>query len=153
MGRETVMREDAVTKSDLEDFVGYNLKRAYVIVQNDFREALGHDGLAPRVFSALSLVVQFPEITQSALARRLGIERSGLVAIIDELESRQYLGRTTVPGDRRIQALVPTEDGRKAYEHALQVVRDHEAALLRNLSLSERAQLITLLQKIRRQGE
>mgnify|MGYP001602657296 CR=1 FL=1 len=72
---------------DLDDLVGYNLKRAYVIVQSDFRAALGRDGLSPRVFSALSLVVQFPNITQSELARMLGIERSGLVAIVDDLKA------------------------------------------------------------------
>jgi len=42
--------------SDLEGLVGYNLKRAYVIVQSDFRHALGKDGLSARSFSALSLV-------------------------------------------------------------------------------------------------
>lgn len=135
--------------SDLEEFVGYNLKRAYVIVQEDFRAAVGKDGLGPRVFSALSLVVQFPNITQSKLARKLGIERSGLVAIIDELEKRAFLSRTTVPGDRRVQALVPTDEGIKAYRASQNVLRDHENALLSNMTAEEKQTLIRLLRKIR----
>lgn len=139
--------------SDLEELVGYNLKRAYVVVQNDFRAALGGDGLSARVFSALSLTVQFPHITQSKLARKLGIERSGLVAIVDELEQLGYLQRTNVPGDRRVQALVATDSGIAAYQGALNTVRAHEAALLGHFSQAEMDTLIGLLKKIRVQGE
>lgn len=135
--------------SDLEGFIGYNLKRAYVIVQADFRRALGEDGLAPRVFSALNLVVQFPNITQSGLARMLGIERSGLVAIIDELEDRGYIQRTNVPGDRRVHALIATKSGSEANAELHASVRAHEDVLLSHLTADERETLITLLQKIR----
>lgn len=150
---QDVDRGDEHAISDLEQFVGYNLKRAYVIVQNDFRDALGQDSMAPRVFSALSLVVQFPHISQSKLARRLGIERSGLVAIVDELEGLAYLSRATVPGDRRVQALVPTQKGRTAYAEALATVRAHEKALLADLTAEEQRTLISLLRKIRLTGE
>ncbi|SFR12678.1 MarR family winged helix-turn-helix transcriptional regulator [Poseidonocella sedimentorum] len=135
--------------SVLETLIGYNLKRAYVIVQADFREALGQDGLGPRAFSALSFVVQFPEITQSALARKLGIERSGLVAIVDDLERRGFLRRTAVPGDRRSHALVATHVGQAALRSAQDAVRAHEAALLAHMTEQEREMLITLLRKIR----
>jgi DNA-binding MarR family transcriptional regulator len=144
--------EDAVIEPDqphLEEFIGYNLKRAYMIVLADFRRALGDEGMAPRQFSALSLVVQFPNITQSGLARMLGIERSGLVALVDELEARGFLGRTHVPGDRRVQALVATPAGQRACEEALAAVRAHEAALLSVLSAEEKETLAALLKKIR----
>jgi DNA-binding MarR family transcriptional regulator len=144
--------EDVVIEPDqphLEEFIGYNLKRAYMIVLADFRRALGDEGMAPRQFSALSLVVQFPNITQSGLARMLGIERSGLVALVDELEGRGFLGRTHVPGDRRVQALVATPAGRRACQEALDAVRAHEAQLLSVLSAEEKETLAALLKKIR----
>lgn len=145
--------ETLVETPDLEEFIGYNLKRAYVIVQADFRRALGEDGFAPRVFSALSLVVQYPNVTQSGLARMLGIERSGLVAIVDELEGRGLLKRTNVPGDRRVQALVPTQKGKTVYAEARATVRAHEEQLLSNLSTDEKTTLMALLAKIRANGE
>ena len=144
---------EEMAASDLEELIGYNLKRAYIIVQNDFREALGANGLSARVFSALSLTVRFPNITQAELARILGIERSGLVAIVDELEARGYLQRTSVPGDRRVQALVPTGEGKDAYDAALERVRTHEAQLFQGLSRDEVETLVGLLKKIRRAGE
>ena len=133
----------------LEELIGYNLKRAYVIFHTDFREALGDDGLSQRAFSALSLVVQIPNITQSEVARRLGIERSGLVAIVDDLERRGFLQRGRVPGDRRVQALLATDTGRRAFAEAVAAVRAHEEKVLAGLSKAERAQLLTLLRKIR----
>ncbi len=134
---------------ELEDLIGYNLKRAYIVVQADFREAVGEDGLSARVFSALSLIVKFPNITQSELARMMGIERSGLVAIVDELEGHGYLQRTSVPGDRRVQALVPTDQGRVAYAEAIAVVSAHEQRLLSAMTEKEQATLLSLLRKIR----
>ena len=135
--------------SDLEELIGYNLKRAYVIVRADFRDALGENGLSARVFAALSLTVEYPNITQSELARLMGIERSGLVAIIDELEQKNFVRRAPVPGDRRVQALVPTKSGRLAYFEAIEIVRAHEKRLFANLSEAERASLLAILKKIR----
>lgn len=137
----------------LEGFIGYNLKRAYMILQQDFRRTLGDDGFAPRVFSTLALVVQFPNISQSGLARMLGIERSGLVAIVDELEGRGLLARTNVPGDRRVQALVATEAGVAAHGEAHSAVRAHEDRMLSGLDTAEKQALMEILKKIRAMEE
>jgi DNA-binding MarR family transcriptional regulator len=139
--------------SDLEGLIGYNMKRAYVTIQKDFRAALGEGGLAPRTFSALSLVVDFPNLSQSELARMIGIERSGLVAIIDELERRGFLMRNTVPGDRRVQALSPTIGGIRAYRATLRTVQAHEDRLLADLTATEKETLMDLLKKIRMTDE
>jgi DNA-binding MarR family transcriptional regulator len=141
---------DGTETTDIESLIGYNLKRAYIVVQTDFKAALGEDGLSARVFSALSFVVNKPNITQSELARRLGIERSGLVAIVDELEELGYLKRAPVPGDRRVQALVPTPAGETAFAAAMRTVAEHENQLFRDITSSERAQLLALLGKIRK---
>ena len=135
--------------SDLEALVGYNLKRAYVLVQEDFRRTLGEAGPSARVFAALSLTVQSPGITQSELARNLGIERSALVAIVDDLEARGFLQRTTVPSDRRVQALMPTPRGNAAYAEAKRAVEAHEERILAPLSHEERMTLVRLLRKLR----
>jgi DNA-binding MarR family transcriptional regulator len=151
--RKARTTEAGQSEMALESLVGYNLKRAYVVLQSDYRAVMGDHGLSPRVFSALTFVVETPNLTQSDLARRLGIERSGLVAIVDELEGRGYLRRVAVPQDRRIQALSPTEAGVQAYEVALELVHDHENRVLHMLNTEEREQLVHLLKKIREKGE
>ena len=143
------MTETSTQVPSLERLIGYNLKRAYMVVQADYRAALGEEALAPRVFSALTFVVQFPQISQSDLARRLGIERSGLVAIVNELEQRGFLRRRDVPGDRRVQALEATEEGRCACHDAMVRVQAHEDRLLSMLTDAEKTTLIDLLGRIR----
>ena len=140
-------------KAPLEDLVGYNLKRAYVVLQADYRATIAADGLSPRVFAALAMVIDRPGITQSALARQLGIERSGLVAIIDSLQDRRYLTRAAVPGDRRVQALYPTPEGENACSAALRDIQSHEARMLEMLTADEQADLLHLLRKIRAGAE
>lgn len=135
--------------SDLDSLIGYNMKRAYMIIQNDFRRIMKEDGFSASLFSALALVVQYPQISQSKLARMLGMERSGLVAIIDDLEKRGYVARATVPGDRRVYALAPLEAGLAAYREALAKIKAHEDKLLGALSKGEQQILVELLRKIR----
>ncbi len=134
---------------DLDDLLGYSLKRAYMILQADFRAALGEGGMAPRVFSALALVCAHADITQSELARMLGIERSGLVAIVDDLQAEGLIRRVPVPRDRRVQALVPTEAGRAAAAEIHAAVKASEDRLMAGFSAAERQTLAGLLQRIR----
>lgn len=133
----------------LDSLLGYNLKRAYILVQADFRAAMEDEDLTARAFTALSLVAAHPGISQSDLARRMGVERSGLVAIVDGLEGRGYVGRAAVPGDRRVQALSVTEAGAAAHARATQKVRAHEARFFAEFSEEERRALLTLLGRIR----
>jgi DNA-binding MarR family transcriptional regulator len=146
-GVEDVLVAEAV--SDLETLVGYNLKRAYIVMHDDFQKALSEERLAPRVFAALSLVVQYPRETQSELARRLGIERSGLVALVDDLERRGLLRRATVTGDRRLQALVATDEGIRVQARAHSKVEAHERALLSGFTEPEKRRLLEMLRRIR----
>ena len=137
-----------ILHSDLEALLGYNLKRAHIIAKDDFNKSLGPNGLAPREFALLSLVVAFPQITQSELARMLSIERSGLVAIVDKLEDADFLKRVVVPNDRRVQALVATEHGAKTYFIMHKLVVAHQERLLADFTDNEKAELMRLLQKI-----
>jgi len=126
--------ETASVVSDLETLIGYNMKRAYVAIQKDYRAELGDGGLVPRSFSALWLVVFHPNISQSSLARMLGTERSGLVAIIDDLEKRKFRTRSHVPGDRRVQELIATAQGQKVYQSTLETAKANEATLQAKLT-------------------
>ena len=150
--RPRIVASNDLKTYDLEELVGYNLKRAYIVAKEDFREAMGKDGLSARVFSALSLTHDHPNITQSELARIMGVERSGLVAIVDELEAKGWLLRVRVPTDRRVQALVLTEAGRLLYRETIEAVRAHEDSLFSNMTEAEKQQLLSLLKKIRRRG-
>jgi len=133
----------------LDGFIGYTLKRAYILVQEDFRRAVEDEGLSTRTFSALSIVVQYPNISQAEVARMLGVDRSGMVAITDDLQARGYLIRRASTQDRRVQALIPTAQGQAACARTRVKVQDHEDRLFAHFSPDEQQMLVGLLRKIR----
>jgi DNA-binding MarR family transcriptional regulator len=137
-----------VAQNDLLDLVGYNMKRAYMRIYQDFADALSTLDLRQRTFSVLSLVVENPDISQSEVARSLGIERSGTVVIVDELEGRDLIRRDKVPGDRRAYALGATAEGKALYRAALKRIMEHENTLLAGFTQADRAALNRLLQRI-----
>ncbi|MGI9452731.1 MAG: MarR family winged helix-turn-helix transcriptional regulator [Geminicoccaceae bacterium] len=151
---KTMSRLDTRREGELLDnLVGYNLKHAYMIFQDDFRKTLGESRLTPRAFAVLMLIAQIPNVTQSAISRHLGIERSGLVAIIDDLEQRGLVLRVAVPGDRRVQALALTDKGERSHAQSTEAVRDHEERLLAAFTREERQTLLDLLRRLRKWEE
>lgn len=137
-----------VEHNDLLNLVGYNMKRAYMRIYQDFSDALKELDLRQRTFSVLSLVIENPGISQSEVARTLGIERSGTVVIVDELERRDVIQRDKVPGDRRSYALRPTSAGKGLYRKAVERIQKHEDKLMAGFSDAERQSLNQLLQRI-----
>jgi DNA-binding MarR family transcriptional regulator len=137
-----------IGQGDLLGLIGYNMKRAYMRIYADFTATLDELDLRQRTFSVLSLVVENPDLSQSDVARTLGIERSGTVVIVDELEGRDLIRRDKVPGDRRAYALHATAAGQALYREALQRIENHEDAMLKNLTAVERNTLRDLLTRI-----
>jgi DNA-binding MarR family transcriptional regulator len=140
----------SVSDASLRKFAGYNIRRASNVIQADLAAVLEPFGLRMITFSALVLVVDNPNLTQSQLAGALAIERSNLVVVVDELESRDFIVRNPVPNDRRAYALTATLAGRRRCEKVSEAVRDHEARLLAGLTAAERDGLAALLARIER---
>ena len=143
----------AVTKvSDdiLRGFLGYNLKRAFNVVQADLLQTLKPFELRMLTFSALALIVENPGLRQSQLATAMDIERPNLVVIIDELEQRELITRNRVPTDRRAYGLKATLAGRQLLEKAVAAVKEHEEALLRDIDAETRATVAAAMRAIQR---
>jgi DNA-binding MarR family transcriptional regulator len=87
-------------------------------------------------------------LSQQALSRALGIHRSALVALVDDLEHRGLAERRRDPVDRRAYALYLTPQGRELLAELERAADDDEAELLTVLDASERSQLISLLQRV-----
>jgi DNA-binding MarR family transcriptional regulator len=127
--------DGTATASDalLRRFIGYNMKRAYMQVQEDVAETLAPFGLRIGTFSALAVVIESPGISQTQLSQVLNIKRSGVVVVVDELEGAGVLERARVEGDRRAYSLRVTPDGERLWRKAERAVRQHERALFSGL--------------------
>lgn len=138
--------------SGLRRFVGYSMKRAYLIIENDLNRILATRGLRITTFSALSIIINNPDLTQTQLADALNIERSSCVVVVDTLENMDLITRNKVVGDRRTYALRPTLSGLNFMKRLQAEVDAHEARLLASLTEEEKQSLTSILEKIERAG-
>lgn len=134
----------------LRQLVGYTMKRTTNVMQADAARVLEPLGLRITTFSALSVICDTPDVTQSQLAASLNMERSNTVLIIDALEEAGLIGRHRVLSDRRSFALRATLAGMKRRRAAVAALEAHEDDMLADLSAQERATLVALLRRIGR---
>jgi DNA-binding MarR family transcriptional regulator len=130
------------------DSVGFMLSTLGHAVSRRFVHALQPLELHPREFAVLRAVRANDGQSQQALAARLHIPPSRMVAIVDELESRGLVERRPDPGDRRVRALYVTTRGQTLLEDAFDLVVQNERAITDVLDADERAQLLALLNRI-----
>ena len=139
---------NVIDDATLRGFVGYNMKRAYMSLQNDLLAVLDEFDLRLSSFSALVLIADNPDMTQSQLAAALNIEPSGVVLLVDDLESRELITRNKVPGDRRTYALRVTLAGARLRDKAIAEIHAHEDRFLGKMTADQRTTLIDLLNRI-----
>lgn len=135
----------------LPTLLGYMLRRAQSAVFADFAATFQGAGasLTPGEFGLLVLVARNTGLSQMALARALGIDRSTLVPILDRLQARDLLVRRRSPTDGRTHALELTPAGAKELARFTTLVRVHEKRIASRLSTAETQMLIGLLEKVR----
>lgn len=100
------------------------------------------------LIGVLRAIADDPGTSQQALAHRLDILPSRVVALVDELEERGLVRRERHPSDRRSHALRMTETGAQVREKLGVVGAEHNDRLLAALTDEERATLTALLAKI-----
>lgn len=127
--------------------LGYRLRRAWYRAALSFAGALEGMGLRQVPFGILSVVAANPGIKQGAVAEALGIQRSNMVALVNELQERGWLERTPDPADRRAVTLRLTADGAQRFDEAVRRIRAHEARLLKALGHGEAERLEELLRR------
>jgi len=135
----------------LPSLLGYVLRRTQSAVFADFAATFAEAGeaLTPGEFGLLVLVERNAGLSQMALARALGIDRSTLVPILNRLQARGLLVRRSSPTDGRTHALGLTPDGGQALAKFARLVKAHEKRIASGLSASEARRLIELLEKVR----
>ncbi len=128
--------------------IGYAIRRAQMRIYEDFYAALADLDMTPTRFTLLLLIRENPGIRSVDLARVLGVARSGMVRLIDDLEQRGLISREIYQRDRRNHALALTPNGLRHLVRADKAVAQHEAKVTANLSDSERTKLLQLLWRV-----
>jgi DNA-binding MarR family transcriptional regulator len=132
----------------LTGLVGFHLRQAQIAVFRDFAATMGPLGVSPGLFAVLVLIESNSGLKQSELAKAVHLDRSTVVAVVDNLERRGLVERRAVANDRRSNALRLTAAGVTLLRKLKRRVAGHERRLARDLDAAERATLVALLQRI-----
>lgn len=108
---------------------------------------LGDFPHGPRGYQTLFEVVSGRQPSQLALAKHLGIDRTVMTYLIDDLVAADLVERRPNPGDRRQRRVVATEKGRQALATLCNRVTEAENAVLAALDPQERELFRRLLLK------
>jgi DNA-binding MarR family transcriptional regulator len=133
---------------DLSLRAGFLLAQLGAHAHRRFAERLAALDLHPRHFGMLSHLAASEGQSQQALSVALGIHRSAVVVLVDDLEERGLAERRRDPVDRRAYTLYLTQPGRDLLADLERMAWEQEAELLTALDESERSQLISLLQRV-----
>lgn len=139
---------DQVDTRYLESLVGYNARRAALVIIDAFLRNMAVYGLRPVDFSVLSLIAHNPGITSRQLCATLNIQPPNLVGMINHLQRRDLITRRPHPHDGRAMGLHLTAAGRKLSKQAEATAAELEESATARLSATERATLMQLLRKI-----
>jgi DNA-binding MarR family transcriptional regulator len=110
--------------------------------------ALAPLGIDTREWAALICLDDQRPMSQAEIAQRAGIDRTTMVAVVDELQEKGLVRRRPHRDDRRKNAVELTTAGRDIRQRAARQVDDCERRFLAELSQPEAQQLKSALQAV-----
>jgi DNA-binding MarR family transcriptional regulator len=132
----------------LAERLGPLLGRAHEAHRRHSLEALAPLGLGVKSVGALTVLQAAGPLSQRRLAERQGIDRTTMVAVVDELERLGAVERRKDPADRRANALYITPRGRRLLTRARTAVAGAEEAFLAPLPPAEQQRLRAALRRL-----
>jgi DNA-binding MarR family transcriptional regulator len=137
----------AVDLAELNDRVGYFLRRLQVAIFKDFIRTLAPVDVRPAQYSVLVLIAANPGRSQAAIGKALDIERARLARMLHELERRRWIERRASSGDGRSHSLYLTAAGGEAMGRIRRLAARHERQMVKLIGPRLRNLLLGKLRK------
>lgn len=146
---EETARAYAQTYGRLSTNLGFLAGRLLRLSMREADAVLEDLGLAtPPRYSLLELAVHTGGINQRELAKRLRMDPSGIVALVDELSGLGLVQRNPDPSDRRRVLITGTPAGRALVDVASARLEAAYQAVLERLPVEDRAPFLRSLQAL-----
>lgn len=139
---------DEQTPSALTQLPSWLLTQTAAQAQRIVSDTFAAAGARAYHFRLLATLMEFGPASQAALGRRSCIDRSDVVAALNELETDGYVERAPDPDDGRRNIITITTTGRRHYKRLTTVVGKAQDEIFAPLSATDRARLTTILGKL-----
>ncbi len=144
----TELSDDEGLPPALSERLGYLLGQAHLAHRRIAEVPLARLRLGVKEFGALMVLADEGPLSQQRLGVRMRVDRTTMVAVVDELERRGFVERERNRKDRRAYALRATSQGRRVLGHANEVAERAEAEFLAPISVADRMRLKELLRRL-----
>ena len=144
---ESTVSTHPATDPPVTEFAGQLLFRLWRASHTHAADVLASVGLTTALFALLNVINAREGAIQQELGATLGIDRSTMVSLIDELESTGLARRRPSVTDRRAREIVITPKGRRILKQARDLLSRAEDEVLGGLSADERRELLALLRR------
>jgi MarR family transcriptional regulator, lower aerobic nicotinate degradation pathway regulator len=145
-------REPGPVPEPILRWIGFAMLRAHERMWKGVERALEPLGIrGPHLYIMQVLDTDGP-MSQVALTRRLPIDRTTMVHMIDDLEQMGLVERNKHPKDRRVNCVCLAPHGQEVLAQGYQRLHESEVEFLSCLSPEERAQLRSLLLRVAGEG-
>ena len=128
--------------------VGHLLRRAYQFALENSGRAFDDLGITPRQAGALWEIHVLGPLSQRELGERIGMDAPNVHALISRLERKGLVEVATDPRDPRRKQLTLTTAARDIADQLPERARQAEDSTLLALPAKERAELISLLERV-----
>ena len=135
-------------RPDIESHLGYWLRRVSNHVSGAFAQALEAKHASVAEWVVISRIGVQPGITPGEIAEALELTRGAVSKIIDKLEAKKWITRSTKPEDSRVQLLSPTRSGIRILPQLAKIADENDREFFAVLDSAESATLRRLLGKL-----
>jgi DNA-binding MarR family transcriptional regulator len=139
---------EPVDYGPLADWVGFNLRMAQAAAFQAFSRLAKEIGTRPGRFATLMLIGRNPGISQTALSRANGRDKSSLTPVLNDLARRGLVIRRRTRADQRTYRLSLTPAGRRLLAELTRCAREHERKLDRIIGAKEQKTFVGVLKRI-----
>jgi len=129
------------------EFAGQLFFRLWRATHTRTAELLGSVGLTPALFAVLNVIGAREGAIQQELGLALGVDRSTMVSLIDQLEAAGLARRRPSATDRRAREIAITPKGRRLLQRARGLISQVEDEVLAGLTTEQRSKLLALLRR------
>ncbi len=140
--------DDVAPTTPVRDRFGWLLKHARERLATLTATALEPWGINGRELAVLAAVADGEPSSQVDAAVRLGIDRTTMVALIDDLEAKGLVERHPDPADRRRNIVALTTTGRDTFDGASRATDEVERSFLAPIPERDRERFRAMLRAL-----
>ncbi|MFF0338647.1 MarR family winged helix-turn-helix transcriptional regulator [Kribbella sp. NPDC004875] len=139
---------DEQTPNALAQLPSWLLTQSAAQAHRIVTESFAAGGARAYHYRLLATLVEFGPASQATLGRRSFIDRSDVVAALNELEADGYVERSPDPADGRRNIITITTAGKRQYRRLTNLIGKAQEEIFAPLSATDRTKLRSILGKL-----